>query len=211
MRAPRHLADRAEIDAFTSGIFLYADEGTFVSLRIFDQYDRTVPPILIRSVKVNGDASRLVDEAFRAAQHSVDHARSTNFCQLLTTFKTGDGAKGSDLANGLALSVELDEAPNAGRTRLECLLGPATLVVASGSEWINPETGEAQLKLHLHWRLSEPTRQDDEHAHLRAARAAAALLAGADPTGVLVGHPYRWPGSWNTEGRPYMARIIARN
>ena len=61
----------------------------------------------------------------------------------------------------------------------------------------------------MHWRLSEPTTTQDEHAKLREARNLAALLVGADPTGKPVVHPLRWPGSWNRKQTPRMARISA--
>ena len=35
------------------------------------------------------------------------------------------------------------------------------IVVESGGEWANPETGELEPKLHLHWRLQKPARGDD--------------------------------------------------
>ncbi len=204
-------ADRGELDAFVTAMFRYADEGTFISLRTFDQNRRDIPPVGIRSVKVNGSAGRLVDEALKAAQRAADHAKPTVFSPPIATFRTSTSAKGSDLANGVAMSVELDEAPFAARARLEGLLGPATLVVASGSDWIDAATGEVQPKLHLHWRLSEPTRTADEHAVLNSARSAASVLVGADPTGVPAVHCYRWPGSWNTKRTPRLCRIVSRN
>ena len=36
-----------------------------------------------------------------------------------------------------------------------------------GGEWTDPETGEVFPKLHLHWRLSEPTREAADHAILK--------------------------------------------
>ena len=45
-------ADRAQIEAFVHTLFPYADDGTFISLRAFDQFDRRVPPIVIDAVKV---------------------------------------------------------------------------------------------------------------------------------------------------------------
>ena len=36
-------------------------------------------------------------------------------------------------------------------------------------------------------------------------------LIGADPTGVPIVHPLRWPGSWNVKNAPRMARIVALN
>lgn len=211
MRRWRLQANREDLEHLVSSLFPYADEGTFASLRLFDQFRRDVPPLAILSVKLNGSQTRLIDAALKIAQRGADNEKSTVFAPPIATFRTANGAKGVDLANGLVLSAELDDAPGAARMQLEGLLGPATLVVASGSDWIDPATGEVQSKLHLHWRLSEPTRTEDEHTQLRIARTAASLLVGADPTGKPVVHPYRWPGSWNTKATPRLCRIVARN
>ena len=63
-------------------------------------------------------------------------------------------------------------APTEARSMLEALLGAATAVVASGGEWTNPETGEIEPKVHLHWRLKKPTATKAEHDLLREAREA---------------------------------------
>jgi hypothetical protein len=204
-------ADRAQLEAFFGTLFRYADDGTYISLRTFDQLDRSKPPVIIEAVKINGHAGNLIEQVYTVAQRSADHAAPTVFAPPIATFKDHRGAKGTDLANGLVLSIELDDAPSAARSRMEGLLGPATLVIASGSEWTNPVTGQAEPKMHLHWRLSEPTRDDADHATLRAARTAAALLVGGDPTGKPIVHPYRWPGSWNTKATPRMCSIVAHN
>ena len=39
-QTPRRAADRVEVARFVDALFRYADEGTFVSLRAFDQVDR---------------------------------------------------------------------------------------------------------------------------------------------------------------------------
>jgi hypothetical protein len=117
-----------------------------------------------------------------------------------------------DLANGLGLSVDLDGGDTqAARRKLEFLLGPATVIVASGGAWTDPKSGEIHEKLHMHWRISEPTREPDDHEKLRRARELVAQLVGADPTGKPVQHPYRWAGSWNTKDKPRMARSVAYN
>jgi len=91
------------------------------------------------------------------------------------------------------------------------LLGPPTVVVASGGEWQDPEAGEVEQKLHLHWRLAAPTRTDVEHGRLREARTVAAQIVGADASAKPIVHPLRWPGSWHTKGAPRMARIVEAN
>ena len=86
----------------------------------------------------------------------------------------------ADLANGLALSVECDRQPGEARRTLETLLGPATLVVESGGN--GGSQGEAEPRLHLHWRLAEPTRTPERHAKLRQVRDIATELVGGDAT-----------------------------
>lgn len=205
-------ADREELTRFVSALFRYAEAGTFASLRAFDQFKRSVPPELIWPVKINGDLGKLVDLAAKAATKCVIAQKSVVFAPPICTFTNPDRARGVDLANGLTLSIELDEGDTvAERKKMEALLGPATVVVASGGDWVNETTGEVHTKLHLHWRLSEPTKELEDHEKLRQARDIAARLTGADPTGKPVVHPLRWPGSWNTKDKPRMARIAALN
>ncbi len=204
--------DRAQIEQFVNALFPYAESGTFASLRSFDQFDRTVPPIAIEATRINGTLSNVVDAATAAAQRAADHHRPTVFAPPVCTFTGPSRARGVDLANGVAISVELDDGDTEmERRRLESLLGPATMAVASGGDWTNPDTGQVHPKLHLHWRLSEPTSDEHDHARLRQARELAALLSGADPTAAPIVHPLRWPGSWNRKGTPRLARIVASN
>ncbi len=112
------------------------------------------------------------------------------------------------LRNGLVLSVECDKAPAAARAKLEALLGPATVLVASGGEWVNAD-GEIEDKLHLHWRLDEPTREPEEHRALKRARSLATVLVGGDASNKPIVHCIRWPGSWHRKGTPRLAHIVA--
>src|SRR5262249_37830533 len=101
------------------------------------------------------------------------------------------------LAEGVALSVECDQAPAAARAKLITLLGKPTVTVASGGEWFNPTAKQSELKLHLHWRLAVPARSAEEHERLREARELPATLAGADRSTISIVPPLRWPGSWH--------------
>jgi hypothetical protein len=160
-------ADGNEILRFVDPLFRYADEGTYANLRGFDQFDSKLPPRLIRPIKINGDLGVLVDAATEAAERMANEKRPIVFCPPICTFSNPDGAAGADLANGLTLSVEIDDGDmQLARKKLEALLGPATIIVASGGDWIDPNTGEVHPKLHLHWRLSEPTRDQDDHEKL---------------------------------------------
>ena len=114
---------------------------------------------------------------------------------------------------GWVISAELDSAPRQARERLEQVLGPATIVMLSGGLWTDPETGEEEDKLHLHWRLVQPTRTKIEHDFLRECNQLACRLAGGDPTAISLVHPLRWAGSWHkkaTQARPHR-RIQSRN
>ena len=204
--------DHDQLNQFVRALFRYADPGTYISLRGFNQFRRDVPPEVIRPVKINGDLASVVQAAFNAASECANAGHPVVFAPPVCTFLDGDRARGIDLANGVALSVEIDEGNTTqARARLEGLLGPCTIVMASGGVWADPATGEVHPKLHLHWRLNEPTRDADDHARLRMARDIAAQLAGGDPTGKPVVHPLRWPGSWNQKDKPRLAKILTLN
>ncbi|MBI3441833.1 MAG: hypothetical protein HY052_08565 [Proteobacteria bacterium] len=131
------------------------------------------------------------------------------FCPPIATFSDSKKADEKSLVNGLALSVECDQHAAVAREKLEALLGPATVVVASGGKWTNPATGEIEDKLHLHWRLTEPTRTPEDHRLLKQARTLAASLVGGDASNKPIVHPIRWPGSWHRKKTPVLARIIS--
>ena len=95
-------------------------------------------------------------------------------------FKNKDRAREQDIASGLALAVECDQHPQQARVQLEKLLGAATVVINSGGRWGNGG-GEAEDKLHLHWRLAHPA-QGGNLAKLKQARDLAARIVGGDPT-----------------------------
>jgi len=211
------VADEQEIRTFVDCLFRYADAGTLVGLRSFT-HDKDDQIARIQGwPQVDSGNARLIAAAVRAATESANSPIGLVFAPPVATFTEQvagqkQQARLVDLANGLCISVELDEGDiGALRQKLEGLLGLATVVVASGGVWIDPETGEIHDKLHLHWRLSEPTLAPDEHAKLRAARNSAALLVGADMTAVPLVHPLRWPGSWHCKDKsaPKPCRILA--
>ena len=133
------------------------------------------------------------------------------FAPPICTFATKGSAAEANLAEGLVLSVECDAKPEEARRLLEGLLGRVTIVVASGGKWTDPAIGEEHEKLHLHWRLAEPTREASDHQRLKRARRLAALLAESDVTAVPMVHPLRWPGTWHLKSDPRLARIVACN
>jgi hypothetical protein len=111
------------------------------------------------------------------------------FAPPVATFTGPQQAGTDDLANGLTLALELDSGnPMAAVRKLGALIGPPTVVMRSGGTVIDAG-GAGHAKLHAHWRLSEPTRTPEDHAKLRAARHAAALLTGADRSAASLAHP----------------------
>jgi hypothetical protein len=210
---PWHV-DVGEITRFVRALFRYAASDSYISLRAFDQFDRGVPPKFIRAVRVDGSLEPVIREASVAAEETAQADEPAVFCPPIATFVGQWRTRAADLVCGLTLSVELDEAdPDAALVLLSGILGPVTVVVRSGSEWVDPASGEVKPKVHLHWRLSEPTTTAEEHDRLRQARDLAMMLAGGDPTAVPIAHPLRWPGSWNLKraDHPVMARIAVLN
>jgi hypothetical protein len=187
-------------------LFRYADEGTFVSWRAFRDDTKAAPPVFIASTSVPAlDAiAELARTAMEAATDAATRPEPSVFCPPIATFSNPHRAREIDLANGLALSVECDSTPAHARETLEAILGPATVVVSSGGI-----TAAGEPKLHLHWRLAEPTSATDEHARLKRARILATAIVGGDATNVPAVHPIRWPGSWHRKGEPRLATIVA--
>lgn len=208
--APAMLAaDTAQIARFVHALFRYADPDSIVALRSF--FDDASSVHQMGLCRIGDGLEGLVAAATEQATRCAQHPRPVVFCPPVATFAEGPQAREQDLVNGLALSVECDAAPNDARARLEWLLGPATLVVRSGGHWINDQTGEVQDKLHLHWRLNEPTRDAAAHAALKQARSLAACLVGGDRSNAPPVHPIRWPGSWHRKASPRLAVIIAES
>ena len=209
----RRAALRDEIGRFVDALFRYATDGTFVSLRSF-YHDPKRPPADIRPIRLrleeDGLAS-LVDDAARRATYAANLGEPTVFAPPIATFSKRKSAAEADLVDGLALTAECDAHPTRAKALLEGLIGAGTVVVASGGTWVDPETGEAQDKLHVHWRLAEPTREPADHQRLKRARRLIALLAESDASAVPMVHPLRWPGTWHLKGEPRLARIVECN
>src|SRR6516225_9735315 len=200
--------DRASVEAFVTALFRHGGSATFISLRAFDD-TKNARPLFIESVKV--DDPTLIERVCARIGQAANTVTPHVFCTPICTFQTATGAKTTDLAEGLALSIECDERVEAARTKLTMLLGEPTVVVASGGQWLNPETKQLEPKLHLHWRLRTPTRTRKEHKKLYAARIAATQLVGGDASNKSIVHPMRWPGSWHCKEEPRLARIVGGN
>jgi hypothetical protein len=199
--------EEPQIRRFVNLLFRHADAGTFVSLRSF--YDTRNGVFAVEAVPLTEGRHLLEERAIAAAVAAEVAATPVVFCPPIATFTNKHHAREQDLANGLALSVECDAKPAEVRRKLEDILGPATVVVASGGVWRDDPTGIPQDKLHLHWRLTEPTRDAAGHAKLKLARRIAVKLTGADASNVPLVHPIRWPGSVHRKAAPRTAQIIA--
>ena len=200
-------ADYLVLATFLDALFRYADVGTWVAWRAFrDDADKTRPVFIEWSqiADIVTPLSPIADAAAALATRAAQFEHPAVFCPPIATFKDATSAKEANLANGLALSVECDERPADARNVLEQLLGPATVIVASGGF---TKTGEP--KLHLHWRLNEPTSDGESHAALKRARTIATRIVGGDATNVPAVHPIRWPGSWHRKAEPRLTTIVA--
>ena len=189
--------DLRQTPAILDVLYRYADPDSYCALRVFP-HERGQPPPWAADVKA-GDVAGLIEAITRGARYAATSTTPTVFCPATgCTFRRPGTAKTRDIAEGLALSVELDDGNTAAiLARLEALIGTPTLVVLSGSLWADPETGELHPKRHAYWRLSEAARDEADQMLLYAARRNAAVLTGADPTGAALAHCYRWPGSLN--------------
>ena len=186
--------DRETVAAFVDVLFRYASEGTFINLRAFHDGKDGVPPLFVEAVSIG--APDVIDRVCERIHEAAAHSEPYCFCPPVCVFAKPNGAAAENLAEGVALSVELDENPYAAMKKLRAILGKPTAVVASGGKWKN-RAGRLEAKLHLHWRLVEPTRDATDHERLREARALAAEIAGADKTAISIVHPLRWPASWH--------------
>jgi Primase C terminal 2 (PriCT-2) len=199
-------ADPAVLARFVEATFRYADDGTDAVLRTFVEGSNEVLGTV--RVPLNGAGlDPLIEHAAHQATKAANTARPAVFAPPVATF-IGGRTRERDLGNGLVLTVEADQAPTIARRNLQFVLGPPTLVVASGGYWTDPESGEVEEKLHLHWRCREPSRTIAEHALLKRARALACRFVGADATAITPAHPLRWPGSWHRKHEPRLARIV---
>src|SRR5262245_43761752 len=197
-------ADRGDVTAFVDCIFRYASEGTIINLRAFHE-KKDAPPLFIEPIKVG--APNLVDRVCARIHDAATHAEPHVFCPPVCVFIEPNGAAVENLAEGVALSVECDSNASTALKKLTSILGKPTAVVASGGTSKN-EAGRLEAKLHLHWRLVEPTRDAADHERLREARVLAAELVGADKSATSIVHPLRWPGSWHRKtDMPRIARL----
>jgi uncharacterized protein DUF3987/primase-like protein len=193
--------DTEMLARFCAALFKHANPQGFVSLRAFpDEGKKDTPPIFVEPINI-GNPQFLAVVSERARQ-AANWPKPAVFCPPLVTLQTAKNAKTENILEGVALSVDCDSSPNAARATLAELLGDPTVIVASGGEWANPETGEVEQKVHIHWRLKTPTATQADHQRLREARDLATKLVASDATAVPLVHPLRWPGSWHRKKDP---------
>lgn len=202
-----------EILRFAEIVFQNADPAGYVNLRaFFDAKEGAFASMAWRSVRLDEGIDKLADEAFDLAAKCASFKDSVVFCPPVATFRDGGGAGEENVLNGVVLIIECDRHPRKSVEMLESLIGPATIIVASGGVWEDPDNNNAaEDKLHAYWRLSIPTRTADEHANLKEARRLASIYSGSDPTSGPVCHPIRWPGSWHRKAEPRLATMVAVN
>jgi hypothetical protein len=224
-------ADRRQIERCVRSIFKNATYG-YISFRAFTQGSGSEPRG--RSLGVGKDGKRQfvwpsapiqdVDRVIKTATDMATWCATDDdrvvFAPPVCTLTNPASAATADIAEGVALSLECDgpddkhpnqKSPQEAQDILRIILGPPTVALASGTLWLDPNTGEEQPKWHLHYRLRVPTRDPDAHQRLREARNLAARLVGSDRTASSLVHPLRWPGSWNRKAEARMAQIIEVN
>ena len=199
-------ADRNELARFIRALFRYADPGSWVTLRAFyEEKDRPWRTGQWRTVQVGEGLDEIIDAAVAVATAAANDPDTVVFCPPVCTFLSADSATEQNVQNGLCLLIDCDHTPNLSRAKLEALLGPATLIVASGGTW------EGEDKYHLYWRLQQPTRAFAEHDMLKQTRVYGAEYAGSDPTSGPISHPIRWAGSWHRKREPRLAKVVAES
>jgi hypothetical protein len=132
-------ADRAEFARFVDATFRYP---MTVRARSCAPSPRARNEVLgtVR-VQLNGAGlDPIIEHAAHQATKAANAARPAVFAPPVATF-IGSRARERDLGNGLMLTVEADQAPAIARRNLQFVLGPPTVVVASGGHWTDLETG----------------------------------------------------------------------
>src|SRR5262249_36369198 len=140
---------------FVSALFPYAGGEGYISMRAF--FEDQPKAFRIHAVSLSGGLKFLAETAAVDAYRAANHPRPIVFCPPITVFSNAEHARKQDVLAGLALSVECDQHPTEAAALLEKVIGSPTAIVRSGGIWVD-ESGQAQDKRHLHWRLREPAR-----------------------------------------------------
>jgi len=196
--------DRDQIEVFVTTLFRHAGSEGYASVRSFLDNNEV---FRISTASLKGGLRHLIEVAVDDARRAANNPKRATLCAPLAVFSSPDGwrARQEDLLKGLALSAEIDERPDEALNRLEEILGPATLVVKSGGQWIDPDDTPRD-KLHLHWRLNRPA-MGDQLAKLKQARRLATMIVGGDASNIPTVHGLRLPGSWHKKSAPRLCHI----
>ncbi|CDZ79879.1 hypothetical protein BN1013_00379 [Candidatus Rubidus massiliensis] len=195
------LADKNELETFFRVLFKNANHG-YLSIRGFND-DKTLAfkpqSFLFNDSQILNSTVRLVNLTARTPKAVC--------CTPIATFNVPDKATEEMIANGIAISVDFDHLdPLKSREVLEDILGPATLIIASGGQWQDDLTGDLKPKLHMHWRLKNPTLNCEDHERLKQVRKKASQISSGDLSASSPAHPM--PGSWHTKAEPKLCRIL---
>lgn len=106
-----------------------------------------------------------------------------------------------ELVQALAVTLDMDTHPTESLARLRLILGPPTLVIASGTTCTCPFSGVEEDRLLAHWRLAEPALPEDHAALEEAAMLVAASVGFGFGCTAPVGAYARWPGTMNHRGQ----------
>jgi hypothetical protein len=122
-RDPASLIDLRQTPAVLDALYRYAGPDSYCALRVYP-HERGQPPPWAADVKA-GDLSTLIEAIARGARYAATSTMPTVFCPATgCTFRHPGTAKTRDIAEGLALAVELDDGDTmAVLARLEALIG----------------------------------------------------------------------------------------
>jgi hypothetical protein len=201
--------DRGALRKFVHAMFRHAGTEGYVSLRSFVEGD--TKSFRITPVSLDGGPGSLCEAAADDAYRAANALERVVFCPPLAVFLHPDNAKQSNLLAGLALSIECDKRARAAVTALEQLLGAATAIVRSGGRWTDPETDQAEDKLHIHFRIAGAARGAQSLTRLKRARELATAIVDGDTSNVPIVHCIRWPGSYHKKAEPRLCEIEVLN
>jgi hypothetical protein len=208
--------DRDQLEMFVDALLRHRGTVGYLSFRSFLDNNKVLKPI--RTVGLaHSKFDEIIDIAVEQARRAAQNPQPAVFCPPIAVFgnsvvasdREGWQAREQDLLLGLVISVECDQHPDEARAKLEEILGPATVVVKSGGQWINGNA-EPEDKLHLHWRLAVPAKGDDLKK-LKQARKLATAIVGGDASNVPSVHCLRWPGSYHRKSAPRLCKIVHLN
>ncbi|HEX2529812.1 MAG TPA: virulence-associated E family protein [Geminicoccus sp.] len=207
--------DPEQAREFFGRVFRHAPDGGFYSFRAF-HHDSDRPPAQIKAEPFeNTDAGmdRLVNVAAREMHCAAAWPVGIVLAPPIALFASKDKAGEADLVCAPALAIDCDARPADCVQQIQGLLGTATVIVATGGTWTDPNTGEVQDKVHVVYRLREPAVDVEGFTKVKRCNLLMAKLIGSDPSAAPPSHPMRLAGSLHTKNKndPRLSRIIGGN